>query len=470
VREFYVSAPYKSSGKTLISIGLVGALSARGIAVAPFKKGPDYIDAGWLARGAKRACLNLDFNTMAVTEIVQCYSERCADADIALIEGTHGLHDGVDPLGADSNAALAKLLDVPILLVLDCDGMSRGVAALIRGLTEFDPAVRFSGVILNRVSGTRHLEKLCGAIEHYTDLRVFGAVSQDASIAIEQRHLGLVPGAEDDAAAMRIKRLAEHLEAGVDIDALCSHAEPNKLIQRRSLIGCESRLTGQRQALTMTPKVRIGIARDRAFCFYYADDLEQLRRHGAELIFFDALNTPRLPECDGLFIGGGFPETAMRELARNVSLRKSIADAAEAGMPIYAECGGLMYLARNLHWNDETMPMCGVLPFDVRMHRRPQGRGYVRLRETGAAPWGYLGAGAAAIAAHEFHYSTIENCRVELKFAYAVNRGRGIDGRNDGVVWGSVFASYAHLRNTHATPWARAMVDWVVASGVASVA
>ena len=490
MRALFVSAAHKSSGKTVVTIGLAGAFKRRGHHVKPFKKGPDYIDPNWLALASASACRNLDFNTMHHAEIEQTYRAHCATADVALIEGTMGLHDGVATNGEDSNAAMATLLNVPILLVLDARGLARGGAAVLKGLTDFQPGLRFDGVVLNRVSGERHAQKLRTAIENYTDLRVLGALREDPELTIVERHIGLIPGSEDAEAAARVERLTICVEAQIDVSSLCPSPAPKKFpadecsqavnganvlegspraTSTVDTIACATQSadaslgTGNRDGgfiAKAAAKIKIAIPYDRAFCFYYSDDLQQLREQGAEPIFFDTLHDHRLPQADALFIGGGFPETAMHALSDNLSLRQDIAAAAASGLPIYAECGGLMYLARSLSWNDSQVPMCGVLPFDVCMHARPRGRGYVRLRETGAAPWGRIVGLGAVIPAHEFHYSSVENCDTDLAFAYTVERGSGIDGTHDGVIVNNVLASYAHLRHSQASPWVRAMVEW----------
>lgn len=488
MRALFVSAAHKSSGKTVVTIGLAGAFKRRGHHVKPFKKGPDYIDANWLALASASACRNLDFNTMHHAEIEQTYRAHCATADVALIEGTMGLHDGVAANGEDSNAAMATLLKVPILLVLDARGLARGGAAVLKGLTDFQPGLRFDGVVLNRVSGERHAQKLRTAIENYTDLRVLGSLREDPELTIIERHIGLIPGSEDAEAAARIERLTTCVEAQIDVSSLCPSPVPkhfpagvrfhvvsgaNFLAGGPSAASAADTIVCAAQSADSSPgvndggriakaaaRIKIAIPYDRAFCFYYSDDLQQLREQGAEPIFFDALHDRRLPQADALFIGGGFPETAMHALSDNLSLRQDIATAAASGLPIYAECGGLMFLARSLRWNDSQVPMCGVLPFDVCMHARPRGRGYVRLRETGAAPWGRIAGPGAVIPAHEFHYSSVENCDTNLAFAYTVERGSGIDGTHDGVIVNNVLASYAHLRHSQASPWVRAMVEW----------
>lgn len=446
----YVSAAHKSSGKTLVSLGLAAAMRRRGVHVAPFKKGPDYIDASWLAKAAAAPCYNLDFHTMSHVEIGTTFAARSAHADLALIEGTKGLHDGVATDGRDSNAALARLLQTPVLLVLDTRGMTRGVAPLIQGLQAFEPTLEFAGVIFNRVGGERHAAKLRAAVRSYCDCPVIGAVPERAELGIAERHLGLVPGNEALDVEAQLSEVARVIEDTVDLTALAPTGSRRSAAER---VRADGPATGN---------LRVAIANDEAFNFYYADDFDALRREGAELCFFDTLHDAQVPQADALWLGGGFPETAMNRLAGNTAMRHAIARFAQSGRPVYAECGGLMYLARTLTWGARRQAMCNVLPIDVQMRERPQGRGYMRLKETGAAPWGRIVAPGATLPAHEFHYSCITpEARATLRFAYEVERGFGADGQHDGIVSGNVLASYAHLRNTQRSPWVRAFVAWV---------
>ncbi|MCL4802334.1 MAG: cobyrinate a,c-diamide synthase [Burkholderiales bacterium] len=444
-----VSAAHKSSGKTTLSIGIAAALSARGLAVQPFKKGPDYIDPMWLGAAAGRACRNLDFFVMGREEIVAQLATHAADADVALIEGNKGLYDGLDLEGSNSNAALAALAGVPVVLVIDARGMTRGIAPLILGFQAFDRSIRIAGVILNRLGGPRHEAKLRAVIEHYTDVRVVGAVHQDPRIEIVERHLGLMPSSESAESAARIAAIRDAVAGQVDLDTLLAIAGWRA--------GARAPIPRAKPAATPpAPTLRVGVALDRAFGFYYPDDLESLAQAGAEIVPVNTLADAKLPEIDALVIGGGFPEVLMAELEANASLRADIRRAAEAGLPIYAECGGLMYLGRSLTWRGETRRMAGVIPGDVVMHDKPVGRGYVRLRETARHPWP-LGDGGE-VRAHEFHYSSLENVVPHVEFAYDVTRGHGADGAHDGVVIGNVVASYAHLRSVGGNAWTRRFV------------
>jgi cobyrinic acid a,c-diamide synthase len=445
-----ISASHKSSGKTTITLGLCAALAERGLVVQPFKKGPDYIDPMWLGKAAGRPCYNLDFYCMSHPEILTTIGHRSMGADISLIEGNKGLYDGLDLDGSNSNAALAKLTNTPVVLVLDTRGMTRGIAPLILGNQAFDPEVRIAGVILNQLGGNRHEAKLRAVIEHYTDVPVLGGVHRNREMEITERHLGLIPSNEETASMARIGAIRSIIKEHVDIDALLS-------VSGQAPLNFEP--PPGRQAVSGA-RARIGIARDAAFGFYYPDDLEALEQSGAELVTINTLEDRDLPEIEGLFIGGGFPETHMEALQANATLRRRIRDAIGNGLPVYAECGGLMYLSRSISWKGMCCEMVGAIPGDVLMHERPQGRGYVRLCETPRLPWPEVNP-RVEFAGHEFHYSSLENITGPLTYALDVRRGTGIDGRHDGIVINNLVASYCHLRDTRQHRWAHRFVDFV---------
>jgi cobyrinic acid a,c-diamide synthase len=437
--HLYLSAAHKSSGKTTLTLGLCRALANRGLHVQAFKKGPDYIDPIWHGLAARRPSYNLDFHMMSGAEIDALFARHAAPAEISLIEGNKGLYDGMDVEGSNSNAALAKRLGAPVVLVLDTIGMTRGVAPLLLGYQAFDPDVNIAGVILNKVGGPRHEGKLREVIARYCDIPVLGAVYKNDAMAIVERHLGLVPGNEAAAAEARIEAIAAIVAEQVDIDRLLE-------IARR--VPCPA----QPPAMAALPaSLRIAYAQDRAFGFYYQEDLDTLKACGAELLPLDTLSDSRLPAAiDGLLLGGGFPEMFIEALAANAGLRADIARQVESGLPVFAECGGLMYLARSLRWGERQGPMVGVLPGDVVMGDRPVGRGYAELEETGAAPWPVQ---PGRIPAHEFHYSHLENLPEGLSYGYRVRRGHGMDGARDGYVYRNLVAAYCHRRGTGDQGW-----------------
>ena len=459
MKRIFISAAHKSSGKTTVSIGLCAALKQRGNIVQSFKKGPDYIDPYWLAQATGRDCYNLDFYTMEREEILALMQNRSQDADISLIEGNKGLYDGLDLDGSNSNAALATLTQTPVILVLNARGMTRGIAPLILGYQAFDKEVNIKGVILNRLGGSRHESKLRNVIEHYTDVEVVGAIHNDDRFDIAERHLGLVPGHEDPFCTHKIDLLADAVNDQVNLDAVLSiagQAPDLPAAQRHTEI----------QPLHPTKDIKLGLIRCSAFGFYYPDDLQALEDAGADLIEIDPCHQTELPEIDALFIGGGFPETHMKELEANENLRASIKTAIDGGLPAYAECGGLMYLAKSITWNDITCQMVGNIDTDIIMEKTPQGRGYVQLQETDDSLWPTPASWQPGqiINAHEFHYSRFKNIRKthdkNVQFAFDVKRGTGINGKSDGYVYKNLLANYTHQRNTWNNPWARRFLDF----------
>ena len=445
--HLFISAAHKSSGKTTVTLGLCRALKNRGLSVQAFKKGPDYIDPIWHGLAAGRPSYNLDFHMMREAEIAALFERHALAAQISLIEGNKGLYDGMDVEGSNSNAALAKKLNAPVVLVLDTQGMTRGVAPLVLGYQAFDPAVKIAGVILNKVGGPRHEAKLRAVLERYTDVAVIGAVRMAPELGIVERHLGLMPGNEAEEAEARIEAIATRVGAQVDLDALlrlAATAPAPQQVRRGSIADAVSE--------PGTP-LTLAYLHDRAFGFYYQEDLDTLRDTGVRLLAVDTLHDAQLPLCDGLLLGGGFPEMFAADLAANIALRADIRRALCQGLPAYAECGGLMYLTRSLRWADGRMapqPMVGVLAADTVMGDCPVGRGYALLRETESAPWP---AQADSIPAHEFHYSHLENLPTDPTYAYRVERGHGIADGHDGWVQDALIASYCHRRGSGEQGW-----------------
>jgi len=446
--RFLIAAAHKSSGKTVVSTGLSRALKMRGLQVQTYKKGPDYIDPMWLSKASGRPCYNLDFNTMDIEEIQHLVSTRSKTADISVIESNKGLFDGVDLKGADSNAAMAKLVKAPVVLVVDATGTTRGIAPLLMGYQAFDPDVDIAGVILNKVGGVRHEGKLRAAVQEYTDLPVLGAVQRNADLEIGERHLGLTTPSETGKFEALIDTLGRRMADSIDLEALIrisNNAPPLPVLPTSKL---EQFAKG----------IRIGIMRDTAFGFYYPDDLEAMEAAGATLVFIDAIQDAALPDLDGLFIGGGFPETSMAALEANVAMRVSIRNNIEKGLPTYAECGGLMYLCDNLSWKGETREMAGVIPGNAVMCARPQGRGHTQLLPLSDSSW----PAGKAFKAHEFHYARVDNLPDDTRFAFEMQRGDGIQDARDGVVMHNLLAGFCHMRNTKSNPWVTRFLQYVV--------
>ncbi len=447
--RFMISAAHKSSGKTVVSTGLAGALSAAGDTVSTFKKGPDYIDPMWLGSAAGGPCFNLDFNTMGRDSIPEFFTTHAHGDGISLIEANKGLFDGVQTDGSDSNAELAKLLNLPVILVIDTMGMTRGIAPLLQGYRGFDPKVTIAGVILNKVGGARHEGKLRQALETYTDLPLVGSVWRNSQLEIGERHLGLTTPAELSQRDAMIADFSDVIARSVDLDTVRAIARSAPAMPKQAH-PAPPRHTH--------PGLRIGVIRDAAFGFYYPDDLEAFKAAGAELVFINALSDTQLPDIDGLFIGGGFPEVRMRELSANTGLRDQIRTALTAGLACYAECGGLMYLCESLTWKGQREPMVGLIRGNAVMHDRPQGRGYARFSLRENHPWGPQGT---QVQAHEFHYASIENLPDNSEFTCDIKRGFGVDGRHDGLRVANTLAGFCHLRNTGAYPWVAQFLDFV---------
>ena len=451
------AAPQGRSGKTTAAVGLCAALSARGLKVQPFKKGPDYIDPSWLTEAAGHSCRNLDPFLMGQETVIAAFARGCADADIAIIEGAMGLYDGLDLEGSGSTAMLARWLDAPILLVVNAQRITRSVAALVQGYQRFESDTRIAGVILNNVARGRHQAILTQAIEQYCGIPVVGVLPRSDSLSIPDRHLGLVPRAENESLVPAITAARDAVLVHFDLDRILEISNLNPPQER----GAGSQISNTQYPIPkMQPAtVRIGIIRDRAFTFYYPENLEALEAAGAELVFIDSLRDVHLPAMDALYIGGGFPEVFMDELEANVSLRTEIRAAIENGLPVYAECGGVMYLSRSITWEDKCGEMVGVFPCDVQMTGQPQGHGYVELEVVGETPFFPRGA---RLKGHEFHNSKLD-CQAlsdlrGLDIAYRVTRGHGLDGQQDGLVYKNVLASYTHLHALVTPEWATALV------------
>ena len=449
--QILISAAHKSSGKTIISSGICAALVARGLRVQPFKKGPDYIDPMWLSTAAKRDCYNLDFWTQTEAEIQALFKTKSSDADLALIEANKGLYDGLDLEGSNSNAALAKLLGSSVVLVLDCRGTIRGVAPLLLGYQQFDPEVTISGVILNFVGGARHEQKLRQVIAHYTDIPVLGAVQRNDDVFVEERYLGLIPSNEDAIADARIQALAKVIEQQVDLDLL---------LQNAAAIDTSDSIMPASKAAVSSRRLRVAYAHDEAFGFYYPDDLETFAALGAELVPFNSLHDERLPAADALFIGGGFPERKAQQLEHNSRLRREIKQALQNGMPAYAECGGLMYLCNAIVEKGQRSEMVGLIDAYCVMTEKPQGRGYTCFKDTAESLWPSVQV--ESMNAHEFHYSELTDFGQSYAMSFAITRGQGIVGKQDGLRVQNTLACYAHQRHTEQNQWVSRFLNFVV--------
>lgn len=445
-----VAALRGGSGKTITSLGLARALAEQGHKIATFKKGPDYIDAAWLGMAAGRACRNLDPFLMTQQTIIRSFLQGSAGSNLAIIEGNRGLFDGVNLQGGFSTAELAKTLGSPVLLVVDCQKVTRTMAAMICGCRDFDPGTRILGVILNRVAGSRHETMLRQSIEEYAQIPVLGKIPRMKKDPLPMRHLGLTPADEYAGPEKALDLLAAIIRENLDINRLLKLARESattvKLKEHQAECSEKSRFRSP---------VRIGVIRDAAFQFYYPENLEALEREGAELVFLNAISDRDVPDIDALYIGGGFPETQAEQLSANREFMEPLRNMIENGLPVYAECGGLMYLGRNLLWKDRSYPMLGVLDWDFVLKKRPVGHGYSILDFVRESP--FFPAGDV-LRGHEFHYSLPVRAGNENGyFCCRVQRGHGFDGRADGFCYKNVFGTYTHIHGLGNEQWAARM-------------
>jgi cobyrinic acid a,c-diamide synthase len=399
VPRLVLSATRGGLGKTTFSLGIITAWRNRGRHVAVFKKGPDFIDAGWLGAAAGRPCYNLDLFMMEQERILRSFTEHAKGADVAVIEGNRGLFDGVDESGAYSTARLASLPAAPVVLIVDCTKSTSTVAAVVLGCRQYDPAVNLGGIILNNVSSARHEGVIRKAIAKSSGLPVVGAVPRLRGGEFPERHMGLTPFHEHPEVEQAIQVSASVAERYLDLDSLWNIASAVPAL------GVEYDETAPSRLIETGDRVVIGVIRDKAFQFYYPDNLDELERHGAVLREINALRDGALPDdLDALYIGGGFPETQAAELAANQRFCTSLKSAAEGGLPIYAECGGLIYLGRSLSVGETRYPMTTVLPADFVLEKRPQAHGYTVLKAVGASL--FLDQGVC-IRGQEIHYSPV---------------------------------------------------------------
>jgi cobyrinic acid a,c-diamide synthase len=444
-----IAALKGGSGKTILSLGLLAAWQKNGFRIAPFKKGPDFIDAGWLAFAADRPCYNLDSFLMNEEQIIQSFLSRSDGSDLSLIEGNRGLYDGLDLDGSSSTAGLAKLLKSPVLLILDVSIATRTLAAVVKGCQVFDPGVNIAGVILNRVAGARQEKLISAAIEKYCSLPVVGAVPRLKENLFPERHMGLVPFQERDQAEKAVSWARKIVQAHLDLDQIWEIAHRVEDIEASRDSASESK------AAVSDSSPRIGFIRDRAFWFYYPENLEQLERRGAVMVEIDAISSTQFPQVDALYIGGGFPETQARRLADNRRFREGLREAIENGLPVYAECGGFMYLGERLLVDSRSYPMVGALPVEFVLQKTPQGHGYTVLKVAGPNLYYHVGD---ELRGHEFHYSRpVFTGEGGLKFAFTVGRGRGIDGLRDGVCKKNILATYTHVHAAGNPNWAKGL-------------
>jgi len=486
-----IAALRGGSGKTMLSIGLIAAFSILGKSIAPFKKGPDYIDAGWLALAAGRPCYNLDSFLLNSNENFQSFLSHSIGCDISIIEGNRGLYDGIDLEGSTSTAELAKLLKSPVILCVDCTKITRTMAAVVSGCAMFDPEVDIKGIILNRVANPRHEKKLRDSIEHYCGILVLGAIPKLGEQYFPERHLGLVPSPEHDWARDSVDAISEIVAQYIDLETIATIAgnapelkaedggqraekggpstkwenrkakvvKPTRVLKNSHPEARDSQkeLGNFRTGITVDDQAPcIGVIRDSAFQFYYPENIDALVTYGAKITFISPLLDQQLPELDALYIGGGFPETHAEQLAANHTFSRQLKTFVEDDFPIYAECGGLMYLGEALILEGKRYPMTGILPVVFDFYKRPQGHGYTIVTVERENPYYDIGF---EIKGHEFHYSRVSKWSgADSDLIFRMKRGVGIQKDKDGILYRNVLATYTHIHALGTPEWAEALV------------
>jgi cobyrinic acid a,c-diamide synthase len=432
VPRIVVAGVTSGVGKTTVAVAVMHALSKKGLKVQPFKVGPDFIDPSYHTFVTKRESRNLDVWMMGKEGVLDCFVTACRGADVAVIEGVMGLFDGMSGKSDfASTAHVAKILDAPVILVVDAGKSARSIAAIILGFLHFDKQVKIAGIILNNVASDRHAGYITDALAGKVRAPVLGIVRRNSEISMEERHLGLVPAQElQEAKRKSIVKAARYVADQIDVDGIID------------LCG-RGRLPDAPERTRMQKRTKIAVALDESFNFYYADNLDALRKSGAGLVFFSPVHDKALPEgVGGIILGGGFPEVLADRLEKNAAMIKSVRKAVQDGMPVYGECGGLMYLTRSIRGyrgEKKARKMAGLVDADTLMTSR------LTLNYTEAECSGPV-FGNACLRGHEFHYSSIENVARDVRFAYSMKKGKGITGDRDGlIVNGTGLAAYMHL-------------------------
>jgi cobyrinic acid a,c-diamide synthase len=438
------------SGKTVVSCGLLASFRDRGMNVAGFKKGPDYIDAAWLGLSAGKAARNLDTFIMGHQKAKQSFLKNAYSDGVNIIEGNRGLFDGVNNQGTHSTYELARTLQSPVIIVQDVSKVSRTAAAFILGCRNLDTDNNVKGVILNQVAGKRHENLVRNAIEDLTGIPVVGAIPKlPDDLILPSRYFGLITPSEFKKKSSLLHELESIIQNSVNINKVLEFAKaaPKILVEVQD---------EKREIKYNKPTdVKIGYFKDKAFSFYYPENLEMLMAEGAELIPISSTNNTYFDYLDALYIGGGFPEINLNYISMNQKLIESIKQMAEDGLPIYAECGGLMYLAEKILWMEKEYSLSGVLPIIINMHDKPQGHGYCEMVVDSKNPFYEIGT---VLKGHEFHYSKICNYDANIKSCLSVSRGTGCFDERDGLVYKNVFASYLHVHALATPEWVTGMI------------
>ena len=439
------------SGKTVVSCGLLACLKERGTNVCAFKKGPDYIDAAWLSLSSAKPARNLDTYLMGFNTAKNSFIKNALSNGINVIEGNRGLFDGVDRKGTHSTSELAMLLQSPVIIVQDVSKVTRTAAASILGCQKLNPDLNIAGVILNQVAGERHAKIAKEAIEELTGIPVLGSIPKlQGNYTLPSRHLGLITPGEYETGTVFINNFRKVVEENVDVEKIIeiTKLSPQLKIEKDETIKLNS---GSSKA-----KLKIGYFKDRSFSFYYPENLEMLSEAGADLIEISSTQNNDLVELDALYIGGGFPETNLRELSSNKEMVSTLKNLVEEGLPVYAECGGLMYLAKSVSWKGKEYSLSGILPMKIVVEEKPQGHGYSEVIVDDGNPFFETGT---IIKGHEFHYSKVYEYDKSLETTFSVSRGTGCFNKRDGLTYKNICASYFHIHALSTPKWTEGMIN-----------
>lgn len=473
IPRLIISGLSGGAGKTMLSLGLARAFARQGVRLRAFKKGPDYIDAAWLARAAQSPQATLDPFFSPGAELAAIFARQASGYDLAIIEGNRGLFDGLDIDGSCSTAEVSRLLRAPVILVLDCTKMTRTVAAVVRGCLDFEQGVRIGGVILNRTGNERHQAIARRAVEELAAVSVLGALPRRAEPFIAERHMGLAGLDENGSSNTRLDALADFIADNVDLNQVLALAKsapdldinlPTVTLNNAPANAKGSAATDAESSAPQSGGAgpRIGYVFDAAFWFYYRENIDALKLAGARLVPVSLLEPGGWPDIDGLYIGGGLPEMYAEALSANYAVRERVARLVDQGLPVYAECGGFMYLARNLVYQGRAHPMAGAFALDVEFCPTPQGLGYVEAEVMADSPCHPKGS---HFRGHEFHFSRPVNAGNNLasQCLLHLHRGRGMaadsrGNRLDGLLKNACFAAYTHIYAPAVPHWAPGFV------------
>ncbi len=464
LREYYsrivIAGLAGDSGKTIVSCGLLSSFKSRGVNVTGFKKGPDYIDAAWLSLAAGKPARNLDSFLMGFPKVKESFLKRADKNGINIIEGNRGLFDGVNNKGTHSTAELASLLKAPVIIVQDISKVTRTAAASILGCINLGRNLNIEGAILNRAANERHSKIAKDAIEGETGIPVLGIIPKlSEKFILPERHLGLIMPDEFEQKSIFLLGIRNIIEDNVDVSKimkLAVNAPSIDIDETNEESSSEHSISHNFNKINNTrEKISIGYFKDKSFSFYYPENLEMLNEAGVQLVPIALANYRALYNIDALYIGGGFPELNLEELASNKEMIKSIKKLADEGFPIYAECGGLIYLAKEIDWKGRKYPLSGVLPIKIKMNNKPQGHGYCEAVVDGKNPFYELGE---IIKGHEFHYSSIYEYDSEIKTSLSLTRGVGCFNKKDGITYKNVFAGYIHVHALATPKWVNGII------------